>query len=130
MNRKESLTPALCGAALLVGFFLPWLDVGGMISASGWDMFWGKGASWSTKLWLLGFPLAGIALIVTGLGGDARKAAGVAAASGGILIGWMLFRLAWGFFKTTGIGLWMVIAAAIVALIFGLATRGSAAASR
>jgi hypothetical protein len=110
------------GAALVVGFFLPWLDLGRVIGMSGWDMVRSGHASTWTKVVLALVPLLGAGLAFAGLGGG-KRAANAALVAGGAIVGYTTYKVAYGFFKTTGIGLWLVLTAAAVALIVGLVNR-------
>ena len=113
------------GIAAVVAFFLPFLDLGGLIQASGFDVLVGEGASWTLRLALLGLPIGGLALIVAGATGS-PKARLTALAFGGGVYGYLGFQLVRAFFATTGVGLWLTLLAAAAALGVALFTRTSA----
>ncbi len=103
------------GIAAVVAFFLPFLDIGGLISASGWDVLTSEGLPWTTRLVLLALPVGGLALIVAGATGS-KNARLFGLAFGGGVYGYLGYQVVKAFFATTGIGLWITLAAAAVAL--------------
>jgi hypothetical protein len=122
MDNKAKSVVLFCGLALVAGFFLPWVSVGGFIKVSGWDMVaHGDGFS---QLAIALIPLTGLVLVVAALG-NARAARASAFFVGGGILTYFVGSTAWAFLKTTGLGLWLVLAAAIVALGVGLASRRS-----
>ena len=123
MKGNKNLVLTVAGLAMVVGFFLPWIDVGGAFTVSGWDFVKSSHVAWHTRMVLLLLPIAGALLALAGLAGGAA-AASLGVATGLGVFGYMFFRIAWGFIKTTGLGLWMVLGAAAVAVVFGLAARG------
>lgn len=110
------------GVAAVVAFFLPFLDLGGLIQASGFDVLVGEGASWTLRLALLALPVGGVALIVAGATGS-PKARLTALAFGGGVYGYLGFQLVRAFFATTGVGLWLTLLAAAAALGVALFTK-------
>lgn len=121
-NRKAELTVAGAGAVTIAAFFFPFLDLGGLIQASGWDVLTADGTALWTRLLLLGLPLGGLAMLVGGLSGKAgAKRAGVVFGLG--VLGYLGFQVVRAFFATTGWGLWLTIGAAFVGLIAAAGIR-------
>lgn len=115
-SERSATLMGMCGLALVVGFFMPWLDLGGVASISGWDLVKSSHVAWTTRFMLALCPLGGAALALAGFG-RSRSASGLSLGMGLGVLGYLFFKLAWGFIKTTGFGLWIVIAAAVVAVI-------------
>ena len=110
------------GIASIVAFFLPFLDLGGPITASGWDILFAEHAPWSTRLALLALPLGGLSLCVAGATGSARaRLAGFAFGAG--VYGYLGYSMIRIFLATTGVGLWLTLAAAAAALIAAAAVN-------
>jgi hypothetical protein len=122
MSKRGQTGLALAGLALVVGFFLPWIDVGGVFTVSGFAMVWRGEGGGIGRFLLAMVPLVGVALACAGVLGS-RKAAGIALAAGGGIFGYFLWTLARGFIATTGIGLWLVLGASVAALVFGLTAK-------
>ena len=116
MNRKGQSALVFAGIALAVGFFLPWIDFGGLIRVSGFDVVWHGGAPFFTRALLALLPLAGGVLALAGLTGS-RSAPLVGFTVGGGVLGYVLVKTVWGFLQTTGWGLWLVLGGAAVALV-------------
>ena len=118
-NNNARKVVLFCGLALVAGFFLPWISVGGVFKVSGWDMvLHGDGLQLAIAL----IPLTGLGLIGAALG-DGRGARAAAFFVGGGILVYFVGSTAWAFLRTTGVGLWMVLGAAVVALTAGLAAR-------
>lgn len=113
---------AVVGAAIVFGFFLPWIDVGGAAKISGWDFVRQSGLAWHTRLLLAMCPIAGLSLAIAGFT-RAKGAVNVALGTGAGILGYVVYKVGYGFIKVTGIGLWMVLAAAAIALVVGLTAR-------
>jgi hypothetical protein len=126
MKRDTNLIVGILGVALAVGFFLPWIDGGGHFTLSGWFFVKSSYVAWHTRLALGLLPLAGAAMAVAGFT-NSPTAPALGSITGLGVLGYMFFRLAWGFVKTTGFGLWIVLAAAVVAIIVGATRRKPAA---
>ena len=124
---KRDMWLGVLGAAIVLGFFLPWIDVGGHVKVSGWDFVREGGFAWHTRLLLALCPIAGGSLAIAGFT-RARSAASAAIATGAGILGYVVYKMAYGFIKLTGVGLWMVLAAAAIALVMGLAVRSDRAA--
>lgn len=112
----------VAGIALVVGFFMPWIDLGGLVSVSGWDLVRDSHISLGTRAIFALCPVVGAALAIAAFGGS-RSTATVSVAAGLGVLGYTGFKIAYTFAKITGWGLWLVLAAGVVALIFGLAAR-------
>jgi hypothetical protein len=106
------------GVALMVGFFLPWIDLGGFVRVSGFDAVWHGGAAWYTRGLLALLPFAGAALALAGLTGS-RSAPLLGLGVGGGVLGYVLVKTVWSFVETTGWGMWLVLGGATVALVAG-----------
>src|SRR5581483_770842 len=115
MGKRGQTALVVAGLALMVGFFLPWIDIGGMITASGWTIVWRAEGATTTRLLLGLVPFIGAALAIAGVTAS-RKTTGIALAAGGGILAYFAWSFARGFFATTGLGLWLVIGGAIAAL--------------
>jgi len=120
--QKRDMWLGVLGAALVFGFFLPWIDVGGHVKVSGWDFVREGGFAWHTRLLLALCPIAGGALAVAGFT-RARGAASAGIATGAGILGYVVYKMAYGFIKLTGVGLWMVLVGAALALVVGLMAK-------
>lgn len=125
MTRKTANVVLVgAGIASVVAFFLPFLDLGGLVSASGWEILVGDHVPWMTRIAMLALPLGGLAVIVAGASGSKNaRLAGFAFGAG--VYGYMGFQMVRLFLATTGIGLWLTLAAALVALVAALAAKKS-----
>jgi hypothetical protein len=121
---RKSTWMGIAGIALVVGFFMPWIDLGGLVSVSGWDLVRDSHISLGTRVIFALCPILGAALAFAAFGGS-RNAAKVSIAAGLGVLGYTGFKIAYTFAKITGWGLWLVLAAGVVALIFGLAARAN-----
>jgi hypothetical protein len=117
-----------CGAALLIGFFMPWFKIGALLTVSGLSLLLSSGEmvgmlSGSNRFMLVIVPLLGAALIGgTVLGNRATRFVAVAGSALFILGGMFItLRL---FLSTTGTGMWLVVLASLLALSVGLITVG------
>lgn len=109
------------GIAVVVAFFLPFLDVGGLIRASAFDVVVGDGVSLWTRFVLTLLPVGGLWLIVAGATGKNARLAGLAFGAG--VYGYLGYQVVEAFFATTGVGLWITLIAAAVALVAALASK-------
>jgi hypothetical protein len=113
----------LAGLGLLVGFFLPWVRLGDVVSLSGLGMALTGGEaikelSGPFRSILFVVPLAGLALIASAIRDWAVGWAGLA---GGLLIVAIgLFTLIRVFLDSTGAGMWVVALSALVATAVGV----------
>lgn len=118
MDPKQARTLITIGGLVLVlGFFLPWIDFGGF-GVSGWGI--ARNTNMSSLIWLV--PVGGLAMLFTSITGS--KHARLTSVIVGLgLIGYAVVKTVSSFFATTGIGLWMIIAGALMALAIPLITR-------
>jgi hypothetical protein len=119
--QSKQLPVIIVGAALVVGFFLPWIDVAGAGGLSGWDIARSGHFSLFTRLIVAIVPIGGTAMVLAGLAG--ARASGVALGTGAAILGYTTYKVVYVFFKITGLGLWLVLAGAVAALVLGLAFR-------
>ena len=111
----------VAGLALIAGFFLPWVDLGGVFQLSGLNLVM-HGDGVFTRAAIALCPLVGGALVIAALG-SVKTARALAFFTGGGVLLYFFGHLAWGFLKTTGVGLWLVLGASAIALAVGLAAR-------
>lgn len=112
----------------MVGFFMPWIKLGEMVSVSGFGLVLTGGdvveqLSAPSRGLIFSIPLIGLALLATSIKGfRALSWAGLASGILILLVG--LYTLISFFLDSTGVGMWLVTAAALVALgTGGLAVR-------
>lgn len=122
------LSFALCGLGLLVGFFLPWLTIGELMSVSGAGLVFADGQvvtllSGSQRFLLFAIPGIAVLLVMGGVLGN-RLAPWAAVVGGVVILGYGLFTLIRVFLSSTGLGMWLVIASAVLALALGLVDLG------
>lgn len=109
------------GVAVVVAFFLPFIDIG-LVAVSGWEMLTANHGSLEMRIALGLLPIAGLGLIVSALAGP--KAARFAGAAFGIgVFGYTALALVRAFFATSGYGLWITLAAAVAGLAAPLVIR-------
>lgn len=121
---------ALCGLVMFVGFFLPWMELGNVMEASGFQLILGSGEMvdrfFGPQRWvLLAVPVLGTLLVIVAVVGH-RIVAWIAVLAGLTVLGFGLLRLLTFFFETTGMGVWLIVSAAFVALVGGLLEIGAA----
>ncbi|HBQ19428.1 MAG: hypothetical protein RLO52_26185 [Sandaracinaceae bacterium] len=103
------------GLAAVVSFFLPFLDLGGLVSASGWEIMVAEHVPWTMRAALIALPLGGLAMLIAGAtGSDKARLVGFGFGAG--VFGYLGFQMVKVFFATTGMGLWLTLAAAVAAL--------------
>lgn len=118
MTERSMGLAAVLGVATVVAFFLPFLDVGGLVTASGWDIVTHEHTPLSMRLVVAALPVGG--LIMLGAGLSRAKWAPLACVGFGVsVLGYMAYKTLKLFLATTGIGLWIVVVVALVA-IFGI----------
>ena len=125
MNRN-SANAVLVGAGIasVVAFFLPFIDLGGLASASGWEILTGEHVPWTYRLAMLALPVGGLALIGAGASGSKKaRAAGFFFGAG--VYGYFGYQIVKVFVATTGVGLWILLAAAAAALVAALTAKKS-----
>ncbi len=115
------------GIGLIVGFFLPWLQLGTMASMSGFSlMVTGgdavKAISGPHRVLLVLVPVSGAVLCAAAIysGQMARIAAWAALLTGAAVTAAGLIAPLLVFLDTTGSGVWMVALSALLALAVGL----------
>lgn len=123
MSQKSSNAVLVgVGIAAIAAFFMPFLDLGGLVSASGWEILVADHVPWSTRLVLLALPVSGLALV--GAGATGSKSARLLGVGFGLgVFGYLGYQMVKLFVATTGFGLWLTLIAAAVAIVAGLATR-------
>lgn len=117
-----------CGAALLVGFFMPWFKVGALISVSGLSLLVSSGEmvgmlSGSNRFLLVIVPLLGLILLGGSIVGTRLTRMLAVAGAGLFLLAGFLLALRF-FITTTGTGMWLTVFAALLALSVGLISLG------
>lgn len=113
------------GLLLIIGFFLPWLNLGENSSVSGIELVMADdpvtlaliGAE--TQRWLLllipGFGIALTGVAIAGI----RYSGPIAAVLGILIVGCGMVMVVIFFFQKTGIGLWLILLGAFVAVATG-----------
>jgi len=117
-----------CGAALLIGFFMPWFKIGALLSVSGLSLLVSSGEmvgmlSGSNRFMLVIVPLLGAGLLAGAVLGSRVTRVVAVAGSGLFLLGGLLITLRL-FLSSTGTGMWLVVIAALLALSVGLISVG------
>ena len=110
-----------CGCALLVGFFLPWIEVGGLgqIKASGLEILKQEQLPDRFRIMLLMCPICGVLLVASAFGKKLLTALAAFFIGAGVL-GYPLYYIFKFLRQTTGLGLWLVIGAGIVSFVYGI----------
>ena len=121
---KQNYWIVAAGVALVAGFFLPWFDLGSGFQATGLDIVRESDISWVTRLAVLLTPLLGLSLVGSGLGAS-KNTARLSLGVGGSILGFAGYKIADAFVTVSGSGLWLVLAAGLVALTVGLALKPS-----
>ncbi len=116
------------GLLLLVGFFLPWLKLADHDAVSGIDLVLGSGdfaqslvGQGSQRYVLLLIPGFGVALTAVGFLG-VRYSGQIAALLGVLIVGSGMVTVVIFFFQKTGIGLWLILLGAFIAVAAGTIT--------
>lgn len=131
--RPTSLARALlgiAGAALLVGFFMPWVQLGDLATLTGLELVISNNIllrdslGSSQRLLFAVCPIAGLALLFLALRGH-RLTRYVATISGLTVLGVAIVTALGLFLKITHSGLWIVLLGAFVALFAGLAVSNA-----
>jgi hypothetical protein len=112
----------------MAGFFMPWIKLGDMVSVSGFGLVLTGGdmmeqLSAPSRGLIFSIPLLGLALLATSIKGfRALSWAGLGTGVLILLVG--LYTLISFFLDSTGVGMWVVTGAALLALgTGGLAVR-------
>ena len=121
-SKSASMVLVGAGIASVVAFFLPFLDLGGIASASGWEILVADHVEWATRIALLALPIGGLALIAAGAT-RSSKVRLVGIGFGLSVYGFLGVQMIRIFLATTGVGLWITLAAAAAALAAGVAAK-------
>jgi hypothetical protein len=117
----------ICGAALLVGFFMPWFLAGALLSLSGFALVFSSGQMVGmlsgARILLFAVPLLGVLLLGGSILGH-RLTSWVAVGGSAVILLYGFYSLIRVFITTTGFGMWLVIASALLSLCFGLIHLG------
>jgi hypothetical protein len=124
----------LCGAALLVGFFMPWFSVGQFLSMSGFGLVFTSGQlvgllAGANRSLLIAVPLLGIVLIVGSVWGH-RVTSWFAAGGAFTLLAFAFISVMHVFLSSTGAGMWIVVLATFITLGMGAFGVGRRSPSR
>lgn len=118
----------LCGVVLVLGFFLPWVTAGTAIELSGLSLAFSGGeavkaiaGSGSFLLFLV--PLLGGCLIA-GAATAHRFTPWVGTVGAGALLVYGFYHVISLFLASTGIGMWLVVFAALFTLVIGSFSMG------
>ncbi len=122
-----------CGAALLVGFFLPWVKVGAMLTVSGLGLSLAQGdmvgmVAGNSGFLLFAIPTLGVVLIAGALLGH-RFTSWLAVGGATMILGFGFYTVLRFFLQSTGFGMWVVVLATLLALTGGLLGVGRSASS-
>lgn len=123
VNRRGHIVLGAVGLVMVIGFFLPWIRLGELVSASGYDLVAREAFSPLTRLVFALCPIGGAVLVLGSVSG-ARSLGGAGLALGSGILLYSGYRLLQVLFVTTGLGLWLVIGAACIAIVVGLFLRG------
>lgn len=115
----------VAGLGLLIGFFLPWLRFGEVAAVSGLSLMVSSGTvvnalAGPSRSLLVIIPVAGAALIASSILAP-RLIPFVSLLSGLAILLFGLFTLARVFLQTVGLGMWIVVVSALVAMAIGIA---------
>jgi hypothetical protein len=117
-----------CGAALLIGFFMPWFKVSTLLNLSGLGLLLSGGEmvgmlAGSNRLLLVLVPLLGAGLLGGAILGSRVTRLGAVVGSALFLLAGFLILLRF-FLSSTGTGMWLVVFSALLALSVGLIALG------
>lgn len=131
LRMVERLLFGLCGSLLLIGFFLPWVAAGALLSISGLGLVFASGEmvsmiSGSNRFMLFAVPLLGVLLLGASILGH-RTTRWLAVVGAGALLLFGLFIVLKLFITSTGLGMWLVIFSALASLSVGLVSVGRTA---
>ena len=119
-NRLSASALAIPGIALVVAFFMPWIDILGAVGASGFDIATETESSKRFLLWAV--PVLGAVLAFTALA-DSKSARSAGLVAGLAVIGPTFYYLGKAMLFGTSWGLWMVVAGAIAMIAMSLANK-------
>ncbi len=133
LRMVERVMFGVCGALLLVGFFMPWFVAGTMISMSGLGLVFAGGEmvgmlAGANRLLLIVVPLLGAILLGGAILGK-RLTRWLAVVGSGLILLFGFIILVRFFISSTGLGMWLVIISALLGLSIGLVAIGRARAS-
>lgn len=115
------------GVGFVIGFFLPWFNMGGAaISGLNLLVLQGDAVEFITapqRILMFSVPMFGAALLVTGFIGH-RIALWLALCGAVVVVGGGVYTLIKLFFGATGMGMWIVVGSALLALAVALLTFG------
>ncbi len=120
----------VCGALLLIGFFMPWFIVGTMVSMSGLSLVFASGElvgmlAGANRFLLIAVPLLGALLLGGAILGH-RLTRWFAISGSGLILLFGFVILVRLFISSTGLGMWLVILSALLGLSIGLVGIGRA----
>jgi len=124
----ERILFGACGALILVGFVLPWFSAGALLSFSGLGLVFAGGEmvgmlAGTNRFLLIAVPLLGI-LLAAGAANGHRFTRWLAVGGSGLLLLAGFILLVRFVLTTTGLGMWLVIIAALVSISIGLVGVG------
>jgi hypothetical protein len=128
LRMVERVLFGLCGSLLLVGFFLPWFVAGAMVSMSGLALVFASGEmvgmiAGANRLLLVVVPLLGAILLGGAIVGH-RVTRWLAVGGAGVILLFGFIILVRFFVSSTGLGMWLVVVAALLSLSIGLVSIG------
>jgi len=128
LRMVERVLFGLCGALLLVGFFLPWFVAGAMVSMSGLALVFASGEmvqmiAGANRLLLVAVPLLGAVLLGGAIVGH-RVTRWLAVGGSGVILLFGFVILVRFFISSTGLGMWLVVVSALLGLSIGLVSIG------
>ena len=118
----------LSGSVMLAGFFMPWIKLGDLVSLTGLGLALSEGQAVSMltgsgNFLLLAVPVFGLLLLLGGI--FAFRGLGWLSVLGAVVIfGYGFYTAMTLFLSSTGLGMWLVIAATFLASAFGLVSLG------
>jgi hypothetical protein len=133
LRMVERVLFGLCGALLLVGFFMPWFVAGTMISMSGLGLVFASGEmvgmlAGANRLLLIVVPVLGVLLMGGSILGK-RVTRWLAVGGSGLILLFGFIILVRFFISSTGLGMWLVIVSSLLGLSIGLVAIGRARTS-
>lgn len=114
---------ALAGLILLSGFFLPWVTIGKVADISGLELVINNENLPSSQRIILALcPLVAVALTLAGVLGF-RGSVWVGIIAGAAVLAYALFTIAYILYQMIDVGLWMVLASALIAFAGGIFSK-------
>ena len=124
MKEKHNIWIAGAGLTLMVAFFLPWFDLGLGQGASGWDIARASELASLTRLAVVLTPILGLLMVVSGLAAS-QNAGRLSVGTGSAILGFTAYKIVDAFVTVSGVGLWLVLGAGLVAVVAGLVLKPS-----